>query len=554
MTVFNYNDINLTRMPEEKYFIRGHSVVFYEKQHICLVDGKKIPSVTELLALYSRMHGLDDSNISPDVLLGELAKKRQEPQTERVKDGIPGTYGYGDYQSYDQSFSNISPEVIFRAQQLGKTLHLEIDQFEKKGRRGYSTEFNNYLSLKRRYNILVRSSELPVIIFDRLNNPVCQGRLDLLASINGQSCLCDIKRTSKIYRQKALLQLNLYRIGYIQTYGKDCNKLFVMRFLNSFCELKEFPVNENVAWSVLSECDKLINNYIERQRVGQEAELQRLARECQKHKSVVERLFFDENLHKYYLDGRLIPSITNVVEWYTQQYGHNDYSTVSQSILQRAAAKGIALHREIENYEKNNIQGYSSEFYNYLEIKDRHRISVQSSELPVIIFDESDNPICAGRIDLVASIDGQDALCDIKRTIRIYSQKTSLQLNMYRIGYLQSYGKVSNKLFVMRLREDVSEFVEFPVDEREARDVLDTFDESCKLGSIRQNRADTQQSSNAVNNSVQATNKPAAGSANVPDGGNNKTVGNDNAEDKEGLGCLLLFLVALIIMWLAKIV
>ena len=106
----------------------------------------------------------------------------------------------------------------------------------------------------------------------------------------------------------------------------------------------------------------------------------------------------------------------------------------------------------------------------------------------------------------------------------------------------------------MRLREDVSEFVEFPVDEREARDVLDTFDESCKLGSIRQNRADTQQSSNAVNNSVQSTNKPAAGSANVPAGGNNKTVGNDNAEDKEGLGCLLLFLVALIIMWLAKIV
>ena len=47
MTVFNYNDINLTRMPEEKYFIRGHSVVFYEKQHICLVDGKKIPSVTD---------------------------------------------------------------------------------------------------------------------------------------------------------------------------------------------------------------------------------------------------------------------------------------------------------------------------------------------------------------------------------------------------------------------------------------------------------------------------------------------------------------------------
>ena len=50
----------------------------------------------------------------------------------------------------------------------------------------------------------------------------------------------------------------------------------------------------------------------------------------------------------------------------------------------------------------------------------------------------------------------------------------SLQLNLYRIGCIQSYGKACDRLFVMRLRKNVSEFREFPVDENAARDVLRT--------------------------------------------------------------------------------
>ena len=105
------------------YSIRGHSVVFYEGPHEYYVDGVKVPSVTELLERYSRLHGLDD-------------------------------------------YSNIPQDVLRRAAARGTALHNEIEQFEKFGTRGSSEEFWNYLTLKSRYGVRVESSELPVIIFD----------------------------------------------------------------------------------------------------------------------------------------------------------------------------------------------------------------------------------------------------------------------------------------------------------------------------------------------------------------------------------------------------
>ena len=47
------------------YSIRGHSVVFHEGPHEYYVDGVKVPSVTDLLGRYSRLHGLDDYTTVP---------------------------------------------------------------------------------------------------------------------------------------------------------------------------------------------------------------------------------------------------------------------------------------------------------------------------------------------------------------------------------------------------------------------------------------------------------------------------------------------------------
>ena len=183
---------------------------------------------------------------------------------------------------------------------------------------------------------------------------------------------------------------------------------------------------------------------------------------------------FHEGPHEYYVDGVKVPSVTDLLGRYSRLHGLDDYADIPEDVLRRAAASGTALHKEIEEYEKHGVRGYSEEFRNYLSLKSRHGVKVGASELPVLIFDDSGKPVCAGRLDLLATINGEAALGDIKRTSRLYPGKVSLQLNLYRIGYIQSYRKACDRLFVMRLRKGVSEFLELPVDEKAARAVLET--------------------------------------------------------------------------------
>ena len=167
---------------------------------------------------------------------------------------------------------------------------------------------------------------------------------------------------------------------------------------------------------------------------------------------------FHEESHEYFVDGVKVPSVTEILGRYSRLHGLDDYSGIPDDVHRRAAARGTALHKEIEEYEKHGVRGFSEEFRNYLMLKGRHGVKVESSELPVLIFDGSGKPVCAGRLDLLATINGEAALGDIKRTSRLYPAKVSLQLNLYRIGYIESYGKACDRLFVMRLRKGVSEF------------------------------------------------------------------------------------------------
>ena len=162
---------------------------------------------------------------------------------------------------------------------------------------------------------------------------------------------------------------------------------------------------------------------------------------------------FHEESHEYFVDGVKVPSVTEILGRYSRLHGLDDYADIPQDVLRRAAARGTALHKEIEEYEKQGVRGFSEEFGNYLPLKIRHGVKVVASELPVLIFDDSGKPVCAGRLDLLATINGDAALGDIKRTSRLYPKKVSLQLNLYRIGCIQSYGKACDRLFVMRTRK-----------------------------------------------------------------------------------------------------
>lgn len=60
-------------------------------------------------------------------------------------------------------------------------------------------------------------------------------------------------------------------------------------------------------------------------------------------------LIFDETLHRYTLDGEVLPSVTQIIK---PLY---DFSAVPDGVLQRAADFGTAVHKTVELYLKDDL-------------------------------------------------------------------------------------------------------------------------------------------------------------------------------------------------------
>ena len=72
-------------------------------------------------------------------------------------------------------------------------------------------------------------------------------------------------------------------------------------------------------------------------------------RHVQKGSLKVSDLIFDETLHRYTLDGEVIPSVTQIIK---PLY---DFSMVPAGVLQRAAEFGTAVHKTVELYLKDDL-------------------------------------------------------------------------------------------------------------------------------------------------------------------------------------------------------
>jgi ATP-dependent exoDNAse (exonuclease V) beta subunit len=176
---------------------------------------------------------------------------------------------------------------------------------------------------------------------------------------------------------------------------------------------------------------------------------------------------FEPIEHKYYVNGKMVPSISQICKTENPDL----YSGIDQATLNRAAAKGVSLHEEIENYELHGEMGYTTEFHNYLKVKKHYGFKKELTERMVII--EIDGKVvCAGRFDLLATMNGENLLIDFKRTSQIHQKYVTLQLNLYRLGLMQSYGIDIHKLMLIRLRYDTVEIMDLPVQEQETINTL----------------------------------------------------------------------------------
>lgn len=174
--------------------------------------------------------------------------------------------------------------------------------------------------------------------------------------------------------------------------------------------------------------------------------------------------YFDDG-HDYLIDGVLKPSITSLF--------HKDFSFVPPDVLQEAARKGTELHQAIEDYCRYGTESDLVEVEHFKEMMQEHKFEVLENEVPVILFNADDEPIAAGRVDMVIKMGDEIGGADIKRVSRLDKKALTLQLNLYRIAYRQSYGTEWKFLKGIHLKESTKRFVDITIDEAQTREFIE---------------------------------------------------------------------------------
>jgi hypothetical protein len=143
------------------------------------------------------------------------------------------------------------------------------------------------------------------------------------------------------------------------------------------------------------------------------------------------KIEFNEELHRYTNeDGKELISTTQLLKLAKIS---PDYSAVRSDILKASSEKGTLIHKEIEEYSKLGMNGFTKECEEFAKYLKTNNISVLASER--LVADKN----IAGTIDLVLYDNVRDKriLADIKTTSTIHKDSVSWQCSIYK--YLWEY-------------------------------------------------------------------------------------------------------------------
>lgn len=169
-------------------------------------------------------------------------------------------------------------------------------------------------------------------------------------------------------------------------------------------------------------------------------------------------LEYDDDSHTYLVDGIIVSSVTQLLN---RKFGHK-YDEVSSSVLAAAASRGTMIHKAIEDF----CHGISSDLEEVSDFKflmNYYGFWVPKNELPIIL--DFAGKTYAGRLDLILAINDELAVADIKTTSVLDKEYLGYQLNLYRLGAMQSYGYEISKLYGIHLRSGKRKLVPIPIKE-----------------------------------------------------------------------------------------
>lgn len=188
--------------------IAGHTLEYYDEDHLYICDGVVVPSITQIL---------------------------------KVKFG--------------NKYNRVSGAVLNRAAEKGTAVHSAIESYCKHGTESELPELRGFKFLMKHYHFTPLANEVPVILF-RDGVPIAAGRLDLVLEIDGKIGLADIKRTATLDKEYLAYQLNLYRIAYQQCYKTPIEFLKGVHLREDTRKFVDIPINEEIPLELVKDYER----------------------------------------------------------------------------------------------------------------------------------------------------------------------------------------------------------------------------------------------------------------------------------------------------------
>ena len=185
--------------------IAGHQLEYIDSDHLYLVDGVIVPSITQML------------------------KKK-----------------------FGGKYDHVDEKTLQSAAERGTAVHSAIELYCKTGEDDPALrELQNFKWLQREYKFEVIKNEVPVLLFDE--GPIAAGRLDMVIMSDEGLGIADVKRTASLDREYLFYQLNLYRLAYRQSYSREIDFLRAIWLREEKRKYISIPINEKLTWDFIKE-------------------------------------------------------------------------------------------------------------------------------------------------------------------------------------------------------------------------------------------------------------------------------------------------------------
>lgn len=181
---------------------------------------------------------------------------------------------------------------------------------------------------------------------------------------------------------------------------------------------------------------------------------------------------FDPENHRYRVDGKPVPSITQIIS----EILPVKRKKIDPAILKKAADRGNELRAMIENYETRGHKTYHPEMQGYLALKTQHQFDVLETGT-LILLHHHGVIIAAGRFNMIVEspyIKGQ-GIADVKRRLHLDEERLMLQLNLYKLGYEQTYKRKIHYLKCLHIRNRYHRYIDIPENKQAALDLIGKY-------------------------------------------------------------------------------